>query len=240
VSLAAEAEARQRRLDLTRRLFNETAPVYDRFNQVFSLGWGGWYRRRCLKRAGLVPGMRVLDVAVGTGLVAREAMAIAGPEGAVIGLDLSEAMLREARRKLPIGLIQGAADQLPIADASVDFLTMGYALRHVPELGQLLREFHRILRPGGVLLLIEMRPPRHAITRRIAPLLFERIVPTLCRWTMGTAGPLRLMEHHWQTIDQGLVPSEVVGAIEAGGFAAARCEIYFDLFCSYAGRKPGA
>src|ERR1700743_3868475 len=83
-----------------RELFNDTAPHYDTVNRIFSLGSGAWYRRRCLLRAGVKPGQRLLDVAIGTGLIAEAAQRIVGPAGAVIGLDLSEAMLAEARRKL--------------------------------------------------------------------------------------------------------------------------------------------
>src|ERR1700758_653212 len=101
-----------------RGLFNDTAPHYDTVNRIFSLGSGGWYRRRCLLRAGLKPGQRVLDVAIGTGLLAGAATRIVGPSGAVFGLDLSEAMLAEARRKLDIPLIQGLADSLPLADGT--------------------------------------------------------------------------------------------------------------------------
>src|ERR1700761_5189492 len=75
-----------------RGLFNDTAPYYDTVNRLFSLGSGGWYRRRCLLRAGLRPGQTVLDVAIGTGLIAEEALRIVGTEGAVVGLDLSDAM----------------------------------------------------------------------------------------------------------------------------------------------------
>ncbi len=122
-----------------RGLFNDTAPYYDTVNRIFSLGSGSWYRRRCLRRAGLQPGHTVLDVAVGTGLIAQSALQIVGANGAVIGLDLSEAMLAEAQRKLGIPLIQGTAEALPLADQSVDFVVMGYAIRHIADLQTWLR-----------------------------------------------------------------------------------------------------
>jgi SAM-dependent methyltransferase len=129
------------RADFVRNLFNETAHHYDRINRLFSMGSGAWYRRHCLRRAGLQPGMRLLDVAIGTGLVARQAVALCGTGADVIGLDLSESMLAEARRTLDIPLVQGMAEDLPLADASVDFITMGYALRHVADLTATFREW---------------------------------------------------------------------------------------------------
>ena len=97
-------------------------------------------------------------MAIGTGLVAREAAAILGGTGGVVGLDLSEGMLAEARRSLGVTLVQARAEALPFADASFDFVSMGYALRHVADLARLFAEYRRVLRPGGRLLVLEIAP----------------------------------------------------------------------------------
>src|SRR5687768_6066509 len=68
-----------------RRIFDDGAADYDRIERLMALGSGSWYRRRALRRAGLATGMRALDVAIGTGLVAREAIEIVGPRGTVVG-----------------------------------------------------------------------------------------------------------------------------------------------------------
>src|ERR1051326_8252919 len=81
-------------------IFDETAADYDKVERWLSLGRGASYRREALHRAGLSPGMRVADVAVGTGLVAREALAILGGSGGVVGIDPSAGMLAHARRHL--------------------------------------------------------------------------------------------------------------------------------------------
>jgi demethylmenaquinone methyltransferase/2-methoxy-6-polyprenyl-1,4-benzoquinol methylase len=92
-----------------------------------------------------------VDVAVGTGLVAAEAARVLGDPAAVTGLDLSEGMLAEARRRLGGGvrLVQARAERLPVADRSVDFVSMGYALRHVADLGVAFAEYRRVLRPAA-------------------------------------------------------------------------------------------
>ena len=100
--------AEQRR-GFVRDLFNHTAPDYDRVERLLALGSGPWYRRRALTRAGLVPGMQVLDVAMGTGLVAREAKRLVGETGRVIGLDPSIGMLTEANHALALQTILGRA-----------------------------------------------------------------------------------------------------------------------------------
>src|SRR4051794_18369115 len=176
---------RDDRAGFVRGLFNQTAHHYDRINALFSMGSGNWYRRRSLWRAGLRPGHRVLDVATGTGLVARQAVAICGGRSRVLGLDPSEAMLAEARRTLGIPLIQGLAEDLPLADGSVDFVTMGYALRHVSDLTRAFREFHRVLRPGGTVLLLEISRPTRPAIWRLMNLYLGRVVPLVSRITGG-------------------------------------------------------
>ncbi len=100
--LPAYYQKTEQRPAFVRDLFNKTAPQYDRINKLFLFNSGAWYRGKALRRAGLRPGMRVLDLATGTGLVAREAVAITGSKADVIGLDMSEGMLAEAQRSLDI------------------------------------------------------------------------------------------------------------------------------------------
>src|SRR4051794_22753257 len=82
-----------RKREFLREIFDQTACDYDKLENVLALGSGRWYRRQALRRAGLVESMRVLDVASGTGLVAREAIGIVGPRGRVFGVDPSIGML---------------------------------------------------------------------------------------------------------------------------------------------------
>src|SRR5437763_1885491 len=95
-----EASERAKR-SFVRRIFNQTAGDYDRVERLMALGSGSWYRRRALRRAGLAQGMRVLDVAIGTGLVAREEVDITGDPRLVLGLDPSVGMIAQAQRTLP-------------------------------------------------------------------------------------------------------------------------------------------
>jgi demethylmenaquinone methyltransferase/2-methoxy-6-polyprenyl-1,4-benzoquinol methylase len=221
-----------------RTLFNDTAPYYDTINAIFSLGSGGWYRRRCLKRAGLKPRQTVLDVAIGTGMVASAARDIVGAEGLVMGLDLSEAMLAETRRKLDLPLVQGTAMALPFAEGSIDFLVMGYAVRHIADLEACFREFHRVLKPGGMVLVLEVSQPVNRIYRTTLGRYLGRAVPRLSHWITGQPKVHKLMRYHWQTMETSVAPEVIAGALENSGFTKPVCEAWFDLFRSYAGRKP--
>jgi len=223
-----------------RGLFDRTARHYDHINRLLSLGSGGRYRRRALERIGLRPGMTVLDVAIGTGLVARQALAITGDPQAVIGLDVSAGMLAEVKRLLDVPLIQGLMEQLPVADACCDFISMGYALRHVADLNVTFREFHRALRPGGGLLILEIARPASPLKRGLLKLYLGWLIPLLGRLTTGERDLQTLMRYYWDTIENCVPPDTIIQAIREAGFAEVDCHMELDLFRAYFGRKPGA
>ncbi len=116
-------------------LFNDTAPDYERVVRLLDFGSGARYCHQALLRAGLTTGMRVVDVGVGTGLVAREAARIVGSAHLVTGVDPSSGMLAQAVVPEGVALLEGSAEQLPLPDGEADFLSMGYALRHISDLG---------------------------------------------------------------------------------------------------------
>ena len=111
--------------------FNKTAPDYDRMEAILGLGSGPSYRRRTLQRAGLKPGMKVLDVGMGTGLVARQAASIVGDPTYITGVDPSPGMIHSAKLPAGVKVVEGRAEQLPLPSGGFDFLSMGYALRHI-------------------------------------------------------------------------------------------------------------
>ncbi len=222
-----------------RKLFDETAHHYDHINRVLSFGSGSWYRRRELLEAGLRPGMSVLDVAIGTGLVARQAILITGEPSAVVGLDLSAGMLAEVRRGLgrQMTLIRADAEQLPLADGGFHLVSMGYALRHVANLNAALREFHRVLKPGGRLLILEIGRPSSRVALALARAYLARIVPWLSGWTTGSKPARTLMRYYWDTIEHCIAPESILAAIRAAGFEHAQCGVEWDLFRAYLGKK---
>jgi demethylmenaquinone methyltransferase/2-methoxy-6-polyprenyl-1,4-benzoquinol methylase len=226
----------QRRV-FVRKLFDDAAPLYDRINNLFSFGTGSRYRRDCLVRAGLRPHLRVADIATGTGLVAREAVEILGPECDIIGVDLSASMLAVARQRLQIPLIQGTAEQLPFADASIDFLSMGYALRHVDDLVATFREFHRVLRSGGTVLVLEIAKPTKPLNRALLSAYLGSVVPLLTRWLGGRATGQTLMQYYWDTIENCVAPEAILSAMRAAGFAETNCTTNFDICRRYSGHK---
>jgi demethylmenaquinone methyltransferase/2-methoxy-6-polyprenyl-1,4-benzoquinol methylase len=219
-------------------LFDRTARHYDRINAGMSLGFGVAYRRQALARAGLRRGMRVLDVATGTGLVARAATAIVRDVHAVIGLDPSAGMLTEARRNIGLTVVQGIAEQLPFPSGRFDFVTMGYALRHVAALEPAFAEYFRVLRPGGRLLILEITKPRSRAMFTATRWYLKYVVPRFARLSTGSADAETLMRYYWETI-VGCVPWEtIVAALVSVGFVGTSHATAMGIFSEYRAERP--
>ncbi len=141
-----------------RTLFAPLGPTYERYGSLLSFGQDPRWRRELVSHVEARPGDRVLDVATGTGAVARAVIAATG--ATVVGLDQSPEMLAEARRDRPDAeLVQGSADELPFPDASFDALTFTYLLRYVPDPAATMRELARVVKPGGTISSLEFAVP---------------------------------------------------------------------------------
>jgi demethylmenaquinone methyltransferase/2-methoxy-6-polyprenyl-1,4-benzoquinol methylase len=221
-------------------MFGATAPHYGRLDRLVSFGSGPYYRRRALRRAGLKTGMVSLDVATGTGLVAQEARALVGPTGRVTGLDRNAGMLAEARRTLGRGFVRGMAERLPFRGDHFDFLSMGYALRHVTDLDATFREYLRVLKPGGTVLILEFTRPRSRVALALGRLYLKRIVPRLARWRAGSREAETLMSYCWDTVEHCVPANLIMDSLGRSGFESVRRSGSFGLFVEYAGRKPAA
>jgi demethylmenaquinone methyltransferase/2-methoxy-6-polyprenyl-1,4-benzoquinol methylase len=222
-------------------LFDEAARHYDRVCRIMSFGSGDWYRRQALRRAGLRPGMRVLDVATGTGLVARAAMTIVGGDaGAVVGLDASAGMLREARKYLRVPLIHGRIETLPFPPGRFDFVTIGYALRHVVDLDVAFAECARVLAPGGRMLVLEITRTGSAGGRWAFRAYFRHVLPLLMRLSTRSAHARLLTRYYWDTIDACVPPREIVEALGRTGFVDVEHRFWGGCLSEYVGVRSAA
>jgi demethylmenaquinone methyltransferase/2-methoxy-6-polyprenyl-1,4-benzoquinol methylase len=222
-----------------RHMFDSTAVDYERVERMLAWGTGSWYRRQALQRAGLQAGMRVVDVGTGTGLLAREALELCGPEGSLIGVDPSPAMMAQAQ--LPTAaLLQGRAEALPCASASADFLCMGYALRHLSDLDQALAEFRRVLRPGGRLLILEISRPESRLGNALLKGYMRAVVPAAARLITRSADTATLWRYYWDTIEACIAPAEVLEAMRRAGFGDVKRHVELGIFCEYTAVKPAS
>ena len=162
-------------------MFDGVARRYDLTNSVLSAGLDRLWRRSTRQCLGLAPGMRVLDLAAGTGVSTAELR----PSGAYpIACDFSLGMLRAGRRhrgRAGLPFVAGDALHLPFADAAFDAVTIAFGLRNVADVPLALREMARVVRPGGRLVVCEFSRPVLAPMRAVYLNYLMRALPAIAR-----------------------------------------------------------
>ncbi len=221
-------------------IFDKTALDYDRMETILGLGTGSWYRQQALLRAGLAPGMTMVDVGVGTGLVASQAVAILGDASKVTGVDPSPGMMENAKVPAGVKLLAGKAEDIPFPDASFDFLSMGYALRHISDLSVAFTEFFRVLKPGARICILEITRPRGRMSKLLLKGYMRGIVPLIARLTARDADTAVLWRYYWDTIDACAPPEQVMHTLESVGFTQVRRHVELGIFSEYQACKPAA
>jgi demethylmenaquinone methyltransferase/2-methoxy-6-polyprenyl-1,4-benzoquinol methylase len=185
---------------------------------AMSFGTDRLYRRRALQEAGLKPGMRVLDVATGTGLVAQAALDAGVAQLDVVGLDPSRGMLEENRKHRGVQLMQGFGEALPFREATFHFIVMGYALRHVEDLAVLFAEFDRVLRQPGQVLILEISRPASRLGFMLLRFYMQQWLPFVTRSASRSPESARLMKYYWATIAECVPPASILSALSGAGF----------------------
>jgi demethylmenaquinone methyltransferase/2-methoxy-6-polyprenyl-1,4-benzoquinol methylase len=226
--------------DWVRALFDRTAGDYDRLERAMAFGTGPWYRERALRRAGLERGQRVIDVGVGTGLTASAAARIVGDPVLVVGVDPSAGMIACAKVPEGLRLYSGHAEAIPLAAASADFLSMGYALRHVENFTGALQEFLRVLAPGGRLCLLEITLPSGKRARAVLRAYLRGVVPLLARVLGRHRDSPALMHYLWDTIAACAPPDAILAALREAGFEEVRRHVELGIFSEYCAHKAPA
>jgi demethylmenaquinone methyltransferase/2-methoxy-6-polyprenyl-1,4-benzoquinol methylase len=170
-----------------RALFATIADRYDFITRALSYGQDRRWKRRLVRLARPHEGVRVLDLATGTGDIA---FAMAARGATVVGLDITPRMIEIARAKqrhatglAPMEFLVGDMLALPFADASFDIVTTGYGLRNVPSLATAIEEIVRVLKPRGQLLSLDFNRPSNPIVRG-AYLTYLTIVGSTLGWVL--------------------------------------------------------
>lgn len=229
--------AAEKREEYVRDIFDETAPWYDWATRFMSFGSGDWYRREALKRAGLAPGMKLLDLASGTGVVARAATEVTGEPRSIVGMDASYGMLRSGRTSS--AKVQSPAERLPLRDASFDRISIGFALRHFADLSVVFKECRRVLRPGGKLLILEITAPESRVATAFLGAYMGHFAPAVIRVRTRSARTAELFRYYWETTRDCVRPEVIVEALQGAGFKDVQRNRALGIFSEYTATRPG-
>ncbi len=166
-------------------VFESIAGKYDLMNDILSFRRHKAWRKFTMKKMAMKRGDSAVDICCGT-CDWSIALADASKTGDVIGLDFSAGMLEVGRRKVEehnlqnrISLVQGNAMELPFEDNSFDYATIGFGLRNVPDLVQVLNEMKRVVKPGGMVVCLELSKPMKQPFKGVYYFYFQRVLPLL-------------------------------------------------------------
>ena len=201
-----------------RQMFARVAPRYDLLNHVLSFQIDRYWRRFTVARVAHVlarPDVRVLDLCCGTGdLLAALHRAHGRP---VYGADFCHPMLEAARVKLGAGarLLEADALALPLPDASFDLITIAFGLRNLAHYQNGLTEMYRLLRPGGLLAVLEFSQPRGRLLGPLYSFYFRHVLPRLGDAISGAGHAYRYLQ---QSVEKFLGPAELSACLRETGF----------------------
>ena len=184
---------------MVRGVFDSVASRYDIMNDLMSVGLHRLWKRHTISRAAVRKGHYVLDLAGGTGDLARAFARQVGSEGRVVLADINAAMLEQGRRRLVdagvaanTSIAQVDAENLPFADGSFDRITIAFGLRNVTDKEAALRSMFRVLRPGGKLLILEFSKP-YELLKPAYDLYSFKMLPMIGRYVANDEASYRYL-----------------------------------------------
>ena len=223
-----------------RSVFDSVAPKYDVMNDLMSAGLHRVWKRYTITVANPQPGQQVLDIAGGTGDLARAFAQRVGPSGRVVHTDINEAMLREGRnRLLDEGLVLPTmvcdAEKLPFADNSFDFVSVAFGLRNMTHKDQALAEMRRVLKPGGKLLVLEFSRVAKPLEKAYDWYSFN-VLPKLGQLVAGDAHSYRYLAesirmHPDQQTLRELMKSAGFGHVDVHNLSAGVVALHLGIKC---------
>ncbi|MCL1057098.1 bifunctional demethylmenaquinone methyltransferase/2-methoxy-6-polyprenyl-1,4-benzoquinol methylase UbiE [Shewanella gelidimarina] len=176
----------EQKAEMVAGVFHSVAAKYDIMNDVMSFGIHRMWKRFTIESAGARPGMKVLDLAGGTGDLTAKFSRIVGEKGQVTLADINDSMLKVGREKLRdkgivgnVNYVQANAEALPFPDNHFDIITIAFGLRNVTDKDAAIASMLRVLKPGGKLLVLEFSKPKHNVMRKLYDLYSFKVMPKM-------------------------------------------------------------
>ncbi|HRD94786.1 MAG TPA: bifunctional demethylmenaquinone methyltransferase/2-methoxy-6-polyprenyl-1,4-benzoquinol methylase UbiE [Rubrivivax sp.] len=223
-----------------RGVFDSVASRYDIMNDVLSMGMHRLWKAYTVGVAAIQPGMRVLDIAGGTGDLARAFASRVGEQGCVVLTDINEAMLRTGRDRLldegkVIPTAACDAEHMPFADGSFDLASVAFGLRNMTHKEAALAEMCRVLRPGGRLLVLEFSRPAPLLQKPYDFYSF-RLMPLLGRLIAKDADSYRYLAesirmHPDQATLKGMMKDAGFGHVDVHNLAGGIVALHVGIKC---------
>jgi demethylmenaquinone methyltransferase / 2-methoxy-6-polyprenyl-1,4-benzoquinol methylase len=180
-------------------VFSSVADRYDLMNDLMSMGIHRLWKRFARALLDLHSGQRVLDLAGGTGDFSLQIAPVVGAEGRVFLCDINSGMLARGRDRLldaglcDVSVVRADAEHLPFASGSLDRIVMAFGLRNVTDKATALAECRRVLRPGGMLAVLEFSRPTTSVLRTAYDAWSFGVIPRLGRWVAGDEASYRYL-----------------------------------------------
>ena len=212
-------------------VFTEIADYYDEMNDIMSMGMVQGWHKFMMKKAGDISGKKCLDVGTGTGEIAFHVARTAGAGSTVIGVDITPKMLELAEKKekeldLPVKIDWRVGDALKLEfeDDTFNLVTSGYMLRNVTDILQAVSEMHRVLAPGGKVVVAELSKPKNAVVRFFYNIYMKRVKKYGRKYDKGKSIDGRQSAYQWLTTSIEGFPygEDMVKIFKKAGFEDAR------------------
>lgn len=223
-------------------MFDAIAFRYDQLNHLLSLGIDRSWRRKVVRRVKASGGLRILDVATGTGDLALM-IARACPSATVEGIDLSEQMLAIGQQKVELAgfqkrvfLSQGDAESLAVDSDSYDCVTVAFGVRNFEDIEKGMAEILRVLRPGGRVYVLEFGLPKNKLLGGFYRFYFHHVLPGIGRLISRDKQAYTYLP---RSVDHFPYGAGFVALMERRGFAGVTCsDLFGGVAQIYEGAKP--
>lgn len=206
-------------------MFNQISGKYDRLNRILSLYLDLYWRKKIAAFLPNKSNINLLDCATGTGDQIFALMKT-GRIRFASGVDLAEEMLKIAKTKSKarflshqIDFVCANAEHLPYPDQSFDCVTISFGIRNMPNISKCLREMNRVLKPDGMLIILEFSMPQQPFLQKLYRSYLRSIVPTIGAWIAQQKAAYQYLHH---TIETFLSRSSMLEAIQNEGFATTQ------------------